>query len=168
MSIKKTILVQIGETMKVLALLLWTPILCILHSNAFSQVIVNKTESYISRLNKGTVYEMGAARLTDGDILFFYHTATEEKLDFAEILLSDQSDFDKLYDIILDGFNTKDERQVKVDLGDSFLYLYYTPMLFSSPYLHITHGYKSSPYVTKRSQQLSLKDVKKAFGKSPS
>lgn len=111
---------------------------------------------------------MGAARLTDGDILFFYHTATEEKLDFAEILLSDQSDFDKLYDIILDGFNTKDERQIKVDLGDSFLYLYYTPMLFSSPYLHITHGYKSSPYVTKRSQQLSLKDVKKAFGKSPS
>lgn len=159
---------QISEAMKVLALLLWTPVLCMLYSNAFSQHVVNKTESYISWLNKGTVYEMGAARINDGDILFFYHTAAKEKMDFAEIFFSDQSDFDKLYEIILEGFNTKDERPVKVDLGDSFLYLYYTPMLFSSPYLHIIHGYKSSPYVTKKSQQLSLKDIKKVFGKLPS
>ncbi|TJY66632.1 hypothetical protein FAZ19_06845 [Sphingobacterium alkalisoli] len=53
--------------MKVLALLLWTPVLCMLYSNAFSQHVVNEIESYVSWLNKGTVYEMGAARITDGN-----------------------------------------------------------------------------------------------------
>jgi len=78
--------------MKIVTLFLWILVLCACYTNASSQVVVNKTESYIS----------------------------------------------------------------------------YTPMLFGGALVHIVHGYKASPYVTKTSQQLSIKDIKKAFGKPTS
>ena len=128
--------------------------------------IVDEVKKEIFQSGKNTVYNIGSSILTDGQIKLHYRSSVEDDKRYAEIYVKNEDDFNVLYDIVIDVFDKKPELPIKIDLGDSYLRLYYTGMLFGYEYVSFGHAYKSSPYDEIRSQRINLKDIKKLFGKT--
>lgn len=127
--------------------------------------IADEVEKELYRSGKNTVYEMGVSKLKDGQIKLYYRSQAENDRMFAEIFLKDESDFNDLYEIMADVFKKKPDLPVKADLGDSYLYIYYTDMLFGQSEIKLGHAYKTSPYQSILSKPMGYKDIKKLFNK---
>ncbi|MFD2554186.1 hypothetical protein [Sphingobacterium tabacisoli] len=128
--------------------------------------IVEEVEHEIYRSGKNTTYEIGSLELKNGQKKIYYRNASEEKdeIAFGEIVIQTRQDFDYLYTVIMDGFTEKAELPIKMDLGDSYLFLYYDRVI-GGRVLRIGHAYKSAPYQKMLSHRLNEKDINKLFGK---
>ena len=132
----------------------------------FSQIRqVDIVKKEISIINKGSAYEIKASELEDEQIKITFRNDINDKIDFGEIYLKSQKDFEDLYEIILNGFNTKKDATIFVDLGASRLALFYSEMLWGNPQLQLIHSYKNALYSTKSTKMLSKKDIIKFFKK---
>ncbi|MBL1409470.1 hypothetical protein [Sphingobacterium faecale] len=134
---------------------------------AYGQLrIIEEVEREIYRSGKNTVYEIGSLELKNGQKKIYYRSYGEEKeeMSFGEIVIQTQQDFDYLYTVIIDGFTEKVDLPVKIDMGDSYLFLHYDKLI-GGRVLRIGHAYKSAPYQKMLSVRLSEKDVNKLFGK---
>lgn len=137
--------------------------LCFLHA----QIQVLDTEEYeISASHIRTAYEMRAAKLTDGRIKIAFRNQGGAEGDFGEIFLQSEEDFENLYHIINTGFDEAPKTPIKLDLGNSILQLYYSPVAWGKASLVLSHAYKSSPYLMKKTNILWQKDIRKLFNKS--
>lgn len=134
---------------------------------AYGQLrIVEEAEREIYRSGKNTVYEIGSFELKNGQRKIYYrnYKETEDKLSFGEVILQSQQDFDYLYTVIVDGFDQKIDLPIKIDLGDSYLFLHYHKVI-GATLLRIGHSYKNAPYEKMISYTLSRKDIDKLFEK---
>ncbi|MDR2282183.1 MAG: hypothetical protein LBE37_03180 [Sphingobacterium sp.] len=134
---------------------------------AYGQLrVVEEVEREIYRSGKNTIYEIGSFELKNGQRKIYYRNYNEKKeeLSFGEVLLQSRQDFDYLYTTIMDGFSQKADLPIKMDLGDSYLFLHYEKVI-GGRMLRIGHAYKSAPYQKMLSDRLSEKDVNKLFGK---
>ncbi|ERJ61361.1 hypothetical protein [Sphingobacterium paucimobilis] len=119
---------------------------------AYGQLrIVEEVEREIYRSGKNTTYEIGSLELKNGQKKIYYRNASEEKDEIA-------------FGEIIDGFKEKAELPIKMDLGDSYLFLYYDRVI-GGRVLRIGHAYKSAPYQKMLSHRLNEKDINKLFGK---
>ncbi|TDQ73442.1 hypothetical protein [Sphingobacterium yanglingense] len=128
--------------------------------------VVEKAEREIYRSGKNTAYEIGSFELKNGQRKIYFRDCNEKenKLSFGEVILQSQQDFDYLYTVITDGFNQKVDLPIKIDLGDSYLFLHYDKVI-GATILQIGHAYKNTPYKKMLSTTLSKKDINKLFEK---
>lgn len=137
---------------------------CALSADAQVRV-VNETESEIFRTGKNTRYQVGTSKLKDGKIKLYYTSDKEDDITLAEIILKNEDDFNELFNIITDVFEKKPDLPVKVDLGDSYLQIYHINMLVGPSIIKLNHAYKSAPYNSVISKNMSYKEIKKLFDK---
>lgn len=127
--------------------------------------VVEEIEKELYSYRVGTVYETSLWQLKDGQIKLSYRSQDPEDVFLAEVLFKNKSEFDSLYEIIQAGFDQKNNFPIKVDLGNSYFYLYYDYFLFGVSRIRFSHAYKSSPYARITSTHNSRKEIDKLFGR---
>ena len=134
--------------------------------NSFAQIkVIDRIPKNISSKDVNSIYEIRIDELEDSRIKISFRSDTANYLnrDYGYVYLNNYPDFEELGNLIVDGFDMKNDQNIYVDLGDSQLILSYVKHLFGGLRVRFTHSYKNNPYQRKSSKYLSRHDIDKLF-----